>query len=198
MRREPNYLYLLLCLLTVIVCIITVAPQSLLRIVGILSLMLVSVYLLTEHKGQRLLATLLCASVVLPFAWFSLHPPVVATRGAQGVYALTLSSWLLFTGYLGQIAFRRLMAACRIRRNEIYGSIYLYLLIGVMFAEVYQVLCAWQPDALYFDPGRFPAAQEPAERLSPHRAGDFLYYSFVTLCTVGYGDVTPASPVTRF
>ena len=67
-----------------------------------------------------------------------------------------------------------------------------------MFAEVYQMLFAWQPGSLYFDPVLFPASQGTAEWLSSHSAGDFLYYSFVTLCTVGYGDVTPASPSARF
>ena len=34
-------------------------------------------------------------------------------------------------------------------------------------------------------------------RLYTRGAGDVLYYSFVTLGTVGYGDVTPATPLAR-
>jgi uncharacterized protein (TIGR02246 family) len=70
-------------------------------------------------------------------------------------------------------------------------------LIGVLFAAVYQLLLAGHPGALYFDPGRFPGPQVIGNRLYTRGAGDVLYYSFVTLGTVGYGDVTPSSPLAR-
>jgi Ion channel len=62
---------------------------------------------------------------------------------------------------------------------------------------VYLLLLAWQPSALYFDPGRFAAPQIIGDRLYTRSVGDILYYSFVTLGTVGYGDVTPSSPLAR-
>jgi hypothetical protein len=108
---------------------------------------------------------------------------------------LNLIIWLLFTLYIAIIVFRSIMSARSISSNEIYGAIYVYLLIGVVFAEIYQLLPAWQPDAIYFDPGRFPAPLViGSSRLYTRGAGDLLYYSFVTLGTVGYGDVTPSSP----
>jgi hypothetical protein len=111
---------------------------------------------------------------------------------------LNLIIWLLFTLYIAIIVFRSIMSARSISSNEIYGAIYVYLLIGVVFAEIYQLLPAWQPDAIYFDPGRFPAPLViGSSRLYTRGAGDLLYYSFVTLGTVGYGDVTPSSPPAR-
>ena len=118
MRREPNYLYLLICLLTGVAFLITFAPQSLLHIGGVLSIMMVSAYILAERKGQMLLATLLGTAAVLPFVWHSLHPQAGSTRLAQDVYALTLGCWLPLTFYIGQIAFRSILAARRIRHGD--------------------------------------------------------------------------------
>jgi|SRR5215475_4776362 len=101
MRREPNYLYLLICLLTGVVFLITFAPHSFLRIGGVLAIMMVSAFILAERKGQRLLATLLGAVAVLPFVWLRLHPPAGATPLVYGAYALILGFWLLLTFYIG-------------------------------------------------------------------------------------------------
>jgi mannose/fructose/N-acetylgalactosamine-specific phosphotransferase system component IID len=53
-----------------------------------------------------------------------------------------------------------------------------------------------QPDALYFEPTRFPPPT-PVANGTVRGVGDLVYYRFVTLGTVGYGDVTPASRFAR-
>jgi hypothetical protein len=200
MRQEPNYLYLMIGLLASVVLITSSSPQSPLGILGVFTgalSLLVTAYVLTDRRRQLLLAALLGASAFLPFAWFSIRPGGLAPRLANGIYALNLIFWLLFTFYIGLIVFRGIMTARRIRGNEIYGAIYVYLLIGILFAQVYQLLLAWQPGALYFDPGRFTEPQLIVGSLYTRGAGDLVYYSFVTLGTVGYGDVTPSSPLAR-
>ena len=183
-----------------VVLVTSAAPRSLLGIVGVLTSALslvVTAYALTNRRRPLLLAVLLGAAAFLPFAWFSLHPEALTPRWVMGIYTLILGFWLLFTFYVGLIIFRGIMTARHIRNNEIYGAISVYLLIGILFAEVYLLLLAWQPSALYFDPGRFAAPQIIGDRLYTRSAGDILYYSFVTLGTVGYGDVTPSSPLAR-
>jgi hypothetical protein len=200
MHKEPNFLYLMLGMLFGVVLITSTSPFSSLSFLVILfaalSLM-VTAYILTERRRELLLAVVLGASALVPFAWFSIHRGELGTRLAQAIYSANLAFWLLFTLYVGLMVFRRLMTARRIGGNEIYGAIYVYLLIGVLFAEVYQLLLAWRPYALYFDPGRFGAPHLIAGSLYTRGAGEVVYYSFVTLATVGYGDVTPSSPLAR-
>ena len=96
MRKEPNYLSLMLSLLTSVVLVTSAVPRSLLGIVGVLiaalSLM-VTAYTLINRRRPLLLAVLLGAAAFLPFTWFSLHPEALAPRWAMGIYTLTLGFW---------------------------------------------------------------------------------------------------------
>jgi voltage-gated potassium channel len=57
------------------------------------------------------------------------------------------------------------------------GAICVYMLLGIVFAELYLLL---DDIEVFFAQGERPP-------------GDFLYFSFVTLTTVGYGDLSPGS-----
>ena len=77
------------------------------------------------------------------------------------------------------------------RENEvtldvIYGAIAVYLLMALMWAFIYEVIDTLKPNA-------FSVTGEALE-VSRHH---FFYYSFVTITTVGYGDITPVSLVAR-
>jgi voltage-gated potassium channel len=97
--------------------------------------------------------------------------------------------WLTVTGYVGLLIFRDIMKAKRISGNEIYGAISVYLLVGVFFGMTYQIVLAFDPHAINFNPTNF-------KNLTPSD-GDIFYYSLITLSTVGYGDVSPVAPIAR-
>ena len=74
-----------------------------------------------------------------------------------------------------------------ITRQRVQGSIIIYLLLGLIWAEAYTL-------AAHLNPGSFAGTlPEGQDALSAH----LTYFSFVTLTTVGYGDILPASLVTR-
>ncbi|MBC2736361.1 MAG: two pore domain potassium channel family protein [Desulfobacteraceae bacterium] len=66
----------------------------------------------------------------------------------------------------------------RVDAEKVAAAVCVYLLLGVVWQELYVLV-----DILI--PGSFNA-----EALSGR---DFLYYSFITLSTLGYGDITPAN-----
>ena len=70
--------------------------------------------------------------------------------------------------------------------DRIVGAICVYLLIGLAYGSVYETL-----DAVI--PGSFRVPADPAWTASS--ALLYRYFSFVTLATLGYGDVTPATPL---
>ena len=72
----------------------------------------------------------------------------------------------------------RLLSHTVISGRTVAGAACAYLLIGIFFMSVFTLLAAAGPGPFY--------AQTVSERSVDH-----LYFSFVTLTTVGYGDLTP-------
>jgi Ion channel len=73
--------------------------------------------------------------------------------------------------------------------QRIQGAVALYLLIAAFFAVLYELLENVSPGAFRFPEGWRPTGGDFSDVLS--------YFSFVTLTTVGYGDVTAVHPFAR-
>ena len=64
----------------------------------------------------------------------------------------------------------------------------MYLLLGVAWAGIYELIGGiW--------PGAFRFSEAPRSRAE--LTASLAYYSFVTLTTMGYGDITPLHPAAR-
>jgi hypothetical protein len=76
--------------------------------------------------------------------------------------------------------------------DSVFGSICGYLLLGMAWGVLYSML-----DTVW--PGSFEVERRLAEQVHANdsRIHLFTYYSFITLTTVGYGDVTPLSTPAR-
>ena len=83
----------------------------------------------------------------------------------------------------------------RVTSDKIYGAISAYILIGVIWALVFTTLELLHPHSFRFDNGFFHSNIG----ISSHRFyfSEFLYFSFVTLTTLGYGDISPVSNLAR-
>jgi hypothetical protein len=79
---------------------------------------------------------------------------------------------------------RQLVTHPRVSASTILGALCMYLLIGLFFASVYAVADVVGPDPFF-------------RQVAVARPVDFLYFSYVTLATVGYGDLTAARDVGR-
>jgi hypothetical protein len=65
--------------------------------------------------------------------------------------------------------------------DTVMGAACAYLLFGICFALIYATVGQFMPDG-FFGTGKSPTS-------------DFLFFSFTTLTTVGYGNLIPATPV---
>ena len=74
-----------------------------------------------------------------------------------------------------------------ISANRVVGAISLYLLLGLLWAVTYAIV-------EMLSPGSFAGFSEP---LSQGWSSEWLYFSFVTMTTLGYGDLTPVSASAR-
>jgi hypothetical protein len=76
--------------------------------------------------------------------------------------------------------------------GAIFGAVCGYLLLGIVWSVLYSALETASPGSF-----RVPGAEEADLVAGPLDRGTFSYYSFITLATVGYGDVTPITPLAQ-
>ncbi len=97
---------------------------------------------------------------------------------------------LLFIFYLWAIwlAMKQVLFSGAIDINKIVGAICIYLLMGLIWALMYLFLAQ-----------AIPGAFNGLEQLVWYdNFADVAYYSYVTLTTLGYGDISPVVPIARF
>src|SRR5262245_48237203 len=73
--------------------------------------------------------------------------------------------------------------------DRIYGALCVYLVIGLTWGFMFLTLEGVQPGSFQFGQARLSGSEKDPATL--------VYFSFVTLSTVGYGDITPLSPPAR-
>jgi voltage-gated potassium channel len=76
--------------------------------------------------------------------------------------------------------------------DAIFGTVCGYLLLGIIWSLLYSAVETAVPGSFSVP----PSGGVTAMAARPDR-GTFSYYSFITLATVGYGDVTPTTPLAR-
>lgn len=78
----------------------------------------------------------------------------------------------------------------RLTADGIFATVASYLLIAFVFAQVYLIVLAWAPDSFNLP---VPLDQRTPQGLQ----SDMVYYSLITMASVGYGDILPASDLAR-
>jgi uncharacterized membrane protein len=74
--------------------------------------------------------------------------------------------------------------------DGVFAMVVAYLLIAMLFAHLYYLCLVWDPQAMHL--------AKPFEEMSPRGLrGELLYFSMVTISTVGYGDVLAVSSTAR-
>lgn len=99
-------------------------------------------------------------------------------------YFVGLSANALFLAIAIALLIMKIFAETKITAETIKGGISVYFLIGFLWTYLYSLLLLLDPQALSFPRGTFEYAS-------------LTYFSFTTLTTLGYGDITPVNWLTR-
>ena len=183
--REWRFLQLSLCLAALFV-VVPWASEHWMFQVAVQLFLLNSLLVTISEEGRK--------SHLRPFLWITWGFSVVTS----------LLTWLplpvdfhglelLFFGVLlsGCVVgiLRFVFRSKRVTVDSIFGAIAAYLLVAAVFTIVDMLLLHWDPASF-----RFPNAE-------PTKPGvvrsDLLYFSIVTIVTLGYGDIVPVSPLAR-
>jgi Ion channel len=148
----------------------------------LLSLVLLSAVLaVADRKGVFFIAIAL-ATPAIAGRWINhfrpdLVPPPVFLIAGLALIAFVVANLLRFV-----------LRAPSVNTDVLCASISAYLMLGLLWTVAY-----WLVDQL--SPGAF--AFNTSEGMHSIRGFNAFYFSFVTLSTVGYGDITPVSKVAR-
>jgi voltage-gated potassium channel len=152
------------------------------------SLLIAAVLLLVfEERKHRLVAVLLALATFLG-VWVS-----YAVGGLAGRVIL-VAAHLIAVCFIA-LALSMILRAVFVKQvsgDAVFGVVCGYLLLGIIWTLLYAAVDTAFPGSFHVSTSglaRDVAAQPDRSVLG--------YYSFITLATVGYGDVTPATPLAR-
>lgn len=77
--------------------------------------------------------------------------------------------------------------------DDIFAAVLAFLMIGACFADIYYNLYVFDPNVIHFMKSSVFLPNTPVVFVE----GDFLYFSYITLTTAGYGDIWPVSAIAK-
>lgn len=146
--------------------------------------------ILTISDSQQFRRTAILLGVPAVLATFGAQLPMGSANGAILMASRGFS--IAFLGLTIVLILRDLLLLRDVTWDSIVGTFCGYLLIGVMWSEAYSLLHLASPDSLHFDNASIADISIPGRHWQ-----DIQYFSFATLTTVGYGDITPVSTSAR-
>jgi hypothetical protein len=178
-KNQPAYLMVALFLLLLTYPAFEGRPFALLILSGLNTFLLLSAGL--AFIRQR--ATLLIAFAI-GVPWIALNWLRHVMVLGPALMTLTMILSIVYFFFLVVVLVSRALTTEDASGSTICHAVSGYLLLGIAWAAVYQLVTYVHPEAL-----RIPEGNVDFE--------DYLYFSFTTLTTLGYGDITPVSPYAR-
>jgi len=150
----------------------------------LLSLVLISAVIAVANRGLTLVVALLLMIPAIAGRWINHFRPDLVPP------AVFLVSGLVLVAFVVVNLLRFVLRAPSVNTEVLCASISAYLMLGLMWTIAY-----WLVDQL--TPGGAFSFNTNAGTQSMNGFNAF-YFSFITLSTVGYGDITPLSRIARW
>jgi hypothetical protein len=144
------------------------------------SAVFISAIYAVSHKKQHILIAILLALPMLGSIWSKYF---VQFKALAVVGGLCGAAFILFT-IIQMLIF--IYSHKEVTRDIIVGAAVVYLLMAIMWSFIFAVVETLHPGSFNIPQGQDIEASR-----------NFLYYSFVTLTTLGYGDITPVTSLAR-
>jgi len=176
---EPVFHWLLVALVAQLVALMLVRSDVLTQLLMTISVAIVGLAtmpLLPPHGPTRPAQLILCA-ISVGSVWMSPQSSSVLAytvgRFAMVLFVVSVAIWTVW----------HLARAQRVTAETLLGAVSGYLLLGVAFATLFSIIERTAPGSL----------RAGVVGTDMTDFGNLLYFSFVSLTTVGYGDITPVA-----
>jgi hypothetical protein len=185
--KQDNFYYmfvglLALLLLAPVIAHIFPAASGLIIQIALMTVMVIGVWSLQADNKLFITGIILAATgVILSLANYFQDSKILSL--------ITLSVLLVFCILSAIEAMKQILFSGKIDANKLVGSICIYLLLGIIWSLFYIFIA-------YFSSDAFTGLAITTESNTPWEL-ELIYYSFVTLTTLGYGDINPVSGYAR-
>lgn len=140
-----------------------------------------------SRPRSRLVALLLGLPILVVTGWSLFEWP----HPSHPTFVLQRSSMTIFLAFTTISILLDLIDRREITRDTFVGAFCGYLLLGVIWTELYCWIDLASPNSF-----SEPSPAEAGTAIEP-RWGQMQYFSFMTLSTLGYGDILPIAPLPR-
>ena len=149
----------------------------------LMTLILLVAVLSIADRWRALVGIVLAAPAVIG-QWLNYWWPDVVV-----IYVVTHTAGLLYIGFVVVELLRFIVSASRVNAEILCAAVAGFLLSGLFWSLAYSLLDRLDPNSFVFT----------VSSKGSHSMSGFvsLYFSFITLSTVGYGDIVPASGAAR-
>ncbi len=175
--RHPNYLFLMISLLVLIIVppISTTFAGNIVLIELIYGLVILMCIIYTTSSNRELVGFLILG--LLAFITFILQSDLFWLRILNGGATLSFFT-LVFLKIVNYI-----MHSKEVDANDLFACVSGYLILGVLATPLFLLIEESFPNAFTL----------------PENADfyDFIYFSYVTLTSIGYGDISPVHPLAK-
>ncbi len=150
--------------------------------------LLCALYTISDNR-KFLAAGIILVVPIFLISWTNyarIHPALALVNGGLSIVLLVFVA----TAILVHVLRRE-----RVTTDTIYGAACVYLMFGVIWGVTFTIIEMSVPGAFSMGDSHIVGS----DFASRYRVLDaaLMYYSFITLTTVGYGDIVPVSPIAR-
>jgi hypothetical protein len=201
MPEEPRSAYRFTTLLAMLVLVLigapilqAVEPEGLPRLANVITgvlffgMLLSAIAAVTERRATVVITLLLVGMLI---ALWSVNQSINSTW----IAVVAEAEGAVLLGFTITVLFRHLFRTDRVTWNTIAASLCIYLLMIVLWAELYSIMALLDPMSFKIPPGADGAME--VRKFGGQGNAMALYYSLVTMTTLGYGDIVPVSPPAR-
>src|SRR5881397_4125430 len=151
---------------------------------GLFSLVLLAGVVAVADRKRVLVIAIVLAIPAIAGRWINHFRPDLIPP------AVFLIAGLILMAFVVGNLLRFVLRAPSVNTEVLCASISAYLMLGLLWTVAYWLVAQMNPNAFAFT---------PAGGTKQTMAGfDAFYFSFITLSTVGYGDITPVSKIARW
>jgi hypothetical protein len=176
-------MFVLLCIMHFVLIPIFGSYSSFMVIINVfwMLFLIAGIFSLSKSKKQTVLFTIIPFFFVL-FGWISVFRPTPFVLLADIIFTISTFGLLIF------LVLKKVLEPGPITGYRVIGSIVVYMILANFWSVVYQFIYEHIP-------GAFQITLPPFE--SNTLQANFLYFSYITITTTGFGEIVPLHPFAR-